>query len=101
MKEDIDSALIKPISWHGKNDENKSNGTESGVCRGTEKSTMLDGVHALLELIKANPGCRANELAKMMGKGLRTVKRYIAALVLLKQVEFRGAPKNGGYFFIS
>ena len=53
------------------------------------------------EKIKANSGLRTNELAKMLNKGVSTVERYIK---LLKQdgiVEFRGAPKTGGYYFIS
>ena len=69
-----------------------------GTANGTVNNEALGKIDVLLDLIKANPGCRANALAKMLGKGLRTVKRYLAALVLLKQIEFRGAPKNGGYY---
>lgn len=71
-----------------------------GTANGIVNSDALGKVSVLLDLIKNNPGCRANRLAKMLGKGLRTVKRYIAALVLLKQIEFRGAPKNGGYYIL-
>ena len=39
-------------------------------------------------------------LADLSGQGRRTAERYLGALVLLKQVEFRGAPKNGGYYAI-
>ncbi len=69
-----------------------------GTVNGTVNHGVLGGVSSLLDLVKSNPGCRANALAKMSGKGLRTVKRYLAALILLNQVEFRGAPKTGGYF---
>lgn len=86
----------KPISFrHG---ANVSDGTVNGTVSGTVNDGALVGVGALLKLIESNPGCRANALSEMSGKGLRTVKRYLAALTLLKQVEFRGAPKNGGYY---
>ena len=39
----------------------------------TVNSEALGKISILLDSIKANPGCRANALAKMMGKGLRTV----------------------------
>ena len=68
---------------------------------GTVNGGVFGGVNAVLELVRAHPGLRANALASLSGKGLRTVKRYLGALVLLKQVVFRGAPKNGGYYVVA
>ena len=74
----------------------------AGEGRGANASDggVFGGVNALLELVRENPGLRANALADLSGKGRRTVERYLGALVLLKQVEFRGAPRNGGYYAI-
>jgi len=52
----------------------------------------------ILEYIKNNPGCRANAIAEAVGTTTRTVERHIRALKERGEVEFRGAPKTGGYF---
>ena len=49
-------------------------------------------------MIRANPGKRANELATLIGKSVQTVERYVRSLRDEGEVEFRGAPKTGGYF---
>ena len=77
-----------------------SDDTVSGLRDGTVYNEALGRAGELLTVIKKHPGCRANKLAEIMGKGLRTVKRYLSALVLLDLIEFRGAPKNGGYFIV-
>jgi len=51
----------------------------------------------MIELIKSNNGMRANELAKIMEKGVSTIERYIKLLRTEGYIEFRGAPKTGGY----
>lgn len=57
-----------------------------------------EGVTALLGIVRANPGKRANALAPLVGKSVQTVERYVRALKDAGKIEFRGAPKNGGYF---
>ena len=49
------------------------------------------------EWISAHPGCKRMELIKAIGKSARTVDRALAELAANKIVEFRGAPKTGGY----
>lgn len=44
---------------------------------------------------------RENELALLIGKSIQTVERYVKALKRTGKIEFRGAPKNGGYYVIS
>lgn len=83
-----------------KEDIKMSDDTVSGLRDGTVYNEALGRAGELLTVIKKHPGCRANKLAEIMGKGLRTVKRYLSALVLLDLIEFRGAPKNGGYFIV-
>ena len=68
----------------------------AGEGRGANASDggVFGGVNALLELVRENPGLRANALADLSGKGRRTFERYLGALVLLKQVELGGAPES-------
>lgn len=55
------------------------------------------GVTELLELIAKNPGMRANELSKHIDIPLRTVQRWLKQLKEENKIEFKGAPKTGGY----
>lgn len=57
-----------------------------------------EGVKQLLEVIRSSPGKRANELATLIGKSIQTVERYVKTLRDAGEIEFRGAPKNGGYW---
>ena len=52
----------------------------------------------LLQILKNEPGLRVPELMKQMQKSRPTVERYLRQLREKELVEFRGAPKNGGYF---
>ena len=61
---------------------------------------VSEGVKMLLDVIREHPGKRANELATLIGKSVPSVERYVRALKDSGQVEFRGAPKNGGYWVL-
>ena len=52
-------------------------------------------VSKFIAIVRAKPGRRTEFYAKEMGKTRRTIKRYV---VLAKCIEFRGAPKTGGYY---
>jgi ATP-dependent DNA helicase RecG len=67
-----------------------------GVNEGVTKELMK-----LMGFIGSNGGMRVNELAKAMGKGESTIERYIKLLKTAGHVEFKGAPKNGGYHLIN
>ncbi len=51
----------------------------------------------LLEAIRQNPGVRAKHLAEALQMSQRTIERYLRQL-READVEFRGAPRNGGYY---
>lgn len=70
---------------------------DEGVNRGNDEG-VNEGVNVLLDVIRENPGKRANELAGLIGKSVQTVERYVKALKDAGRIEFRGAPKNGGYY---
>ena len=63
---------------------------------GPVNDPVNDGVRLVLNTIMAHPGIRRNAIAKLLGVSDATVKRRIK--LLGHEVEFRGAPKNGGYY---
>jgi ATP-dependent DNA helicase RecG len=54
----------------------------------------------LIELINNMPGLNAPALAVTLNKSLRTTQRYLKQLTSDHKIEFRGAPKIGGYYII-
>jgi ATP-dependent DNA helicase RecG len=55
------------------------------------------GVKGLLDYVQANPGQRAKEMAVLFAVTQRTIERWLKQLKAQGLVEFRGAPKTGGY----
>ncbi len=55
------------------------------------------GVNSVLEYIRKHPGCRSNAIAAALNISPRTVERYLKQLKI-NDIEFRGAPRNGGYY---
>ena len=56
------------------------------------------GVNSLLAHIEKHPGQKAAQIAESLGVAQRTAERWIQQLKNAKQIEFRGAPKTGGYW---
>ena len=52
----------------------------------------------VLDFILKHPSCRSNQIADALNIPLRTLQRELSRLKGDGQIEFRGAPKNGGYF---
>ncbi len=52
----------------------------------------------VLNLVRQHPGLNATEIAQELGKSIPTIKRYLSSLSKSDLIEFRGAPKTGGYF---
>lgn len=77
---------------------NRCVGKPDGGVNGGVSGGVNGGVNSLLEVIEKNPGLRANAIAQMVHIGLRTVERHLGTLVGNGKVEFRGAPKTGGYY---
>ena len=62
-------------------------GTQSGTQGDTQDDTQGDTLDAWIETqIKKNPKMTTEELAKLSGKGLRTIKRHLAKLPHIKYV---------------
>ena len=54
----------------------------------------------VLDFILRQPGSRANQISEALTIPLRTIQRELSNLKAAGKIEFRGAPKNGGYFAI-
>ena len=65
-----------------------------------EKNGGVNLEELLFEAIRNNSGLNAPTLAEMLQKSLRTVQRYLKLLSEKERIEFRGAPKNGGYHVV-
>lgn len=52
----------------------------------------------VLKLITNKEGLSASDIAKQIGKSWRTTMRYLDLLKKEEKIEFRGAPKTGGYY---
>lgn len=59
-----------------------------------------DSPNRLITLINTTPGMNAKQLAIAIGKGHSTDERYLKLLRENMLIEFRGAPKDGGYFVL-
>lgn len=57
-----------------------------------------EGVNALLAAIRTDPGHRLPFYADKLDTPAKTVEHWLQRLRDEKQVEFRGAPKTGGYY---
>ena len=65
---------------------------------GAVNGGVSGGVNPILDFITQYPGCRANAIAEKLNMPLRTVQRCISELKKENKIEFKGAPKSGGYF---
>ena len=52
----------------------------------------------IFELITNKEGLSASDIAKLIDRSWRTTMRYLNLLKKENKIEFRGAPKNGGYY---
>ena len=79
-------AQKQPVAHHG--------GVSGGVSGGVPP---LESAH-LLQLIQTQPGLKTAELVAQTGKPQRTIERWLKQLKKNGLIEFRGAPKTGGYY---
>lgn len=72
---------------------NAHQGTSAGAVNGAVSGAVTD----VLAFLKTMPGSRANAIAAALNLPLRSVQRYLEQLKREDKIEFRGAPRNGGY----
>lgn len=61
---------------------------------------LSGGVNSLLAYVESHPGQRAGEMAVAFNLTQRTIERWLKQLKEKGLIEFRGAPKTGGYYRI-
>lgn len=67
----------------------------------TENSGTVSGtVSGLLELIEQNPGRRKPFFEDILQVPARSLQRWLSQLQDDGKIEFRGAPKTGGYWMV-
>ena len=83
------------------NEPVNGNETVNEPVNETVKSAEDDFAEAVFKVIQAEPGIRRPDLMKRVNASRATVARAIVALQAEHRIEFRGAPKNGGYHVIA
>jgi ATP-dependent DNA helicase RecG len=99
---------ILELTYHGISHQNEGviEGANEGVSEGVKLNIegVNEGVKEELSLlyhqIAKHPGKKANELNEQINKSIATTERYIKLLKEHGLIEFKGAPKTGGYFLI-
>ncbi|MDD4210724.1 MAG: HTH domain-containing protein, partial [Bacteroidales bacterium] len=57
-------------------------------------------VNSIYKLIQSSPGINTTQLIKEINVSKRTIERWIKELRKRNIIEFKGAPKTGGYYII-
>ena len=73
-----------------------ANKTDGGVNGGVNGGAN-GGVNGLLSYIQLHPGQRSIEIVDALNTSLRTIERWLKQLKDEGKIEFKGAPKTGGY----
>lgn len=74
-----------------------SGAVNEGVSEGVSEG-VNEGPKNLLRLIAQQPGLRAPVLAQALNTSPKNVERWLRQLRQTGAIEFRGAPKTGGYY---
>ena len=69
-----------------------------GIMSDTVNDTVNEKEREVLNLLRQQGVLNATEIAQELKKSIPTVKRYLSTLSKLDLIEFRGAPKIGGYY---
>ena len=91
--EEMGNGYLVTLSYEAS--EGVSEGVSGGVSGG-----VSEGPNQLLMLITDTPGLRTTQISKLLNVPTKTLERWLKALRDENKVEFRGAPKTGGYFSI-
>jgi len=69
-----------------------------GEVNGEVKSKSGEVNGEVKSYIAEHPGCRRKDVLSVLSIAPRTLDRQLARLMERQEIEFRGAPKNGGYY---
>ena len=68
------------------------------ALRGHETGNAANPADAVFRCIQTNPGIRTGMIAEKLSVSRRTVERHLQKLKQAGKIDFRGAPRNGGYY---
>lgn len=68
------------------------------IINDTVNDTVNKKEQEVINLLKKEAGLNATEIALKLGKSIPTIKRYLSSLSKSNLIEFKGAPKTGGYY---
>jgi predicted HTH transcriptional regulator len=88
--------VVNPDLSSQKRKDDTVNVTVNDIVNDTVQSSGVTINDRLIEAVRKNPGQNADFHARQLGRTRRTVMRYLSKFSGL--VEFRGAPKTGGYY---
>lgn len=71
-------------------------GVNDGLIDGVSNGVKIE-IIKIVSIIKDNPGVNANAIAESLNKSKPTIERYLRTAKEVGIVEFKGAPKTGGY----
>ena len=83
--------ILEALQQHRDKDVGGVNG---GVNGGVKEMDIV------FDYIKKYPGLRVNALAEALALPKRTLERHLGKMKQDGKVEFRGAPKTGGYYIV-
>jgi len=69
-----------------------------GEVSGEVNGEVNSGCGEVKSYVAEHPGCRRREILLAVRLSARTLDRKLATLIAHKMIEFRGAPKTGGYY---
>lgn len=87
------------MTVYAKVPETIAGGVSGGVNVGVNVGANV-GANELLILIEENPGINVLEMKAYFKVTQRTVERWVKKLKDQGKIEFRGAPKTGGYWVV-
>lgn len=75
--------------------------TEKGMTDfGKPNEGVNEGVNQLLAIISKQPGLRTPVMADMLQTSPKNIERWLKQLKDTQRIEYRGAPKTGGYYIL-
>lgn len=89
----LQEEIFKTILWRKKTEDVVAVGVSGGVSGGVN-----GGVNDILVLIENHPGINVSALKSHLDIPQRTIERWINQLKKENKIEFKGAPKTGGYY---
>ncbi len=76
----------------------QNNYATNDIVNGIVNGIVNENEQAITILLRTKPGLNASEIAESISKSWRTTMRYLKSLNEKGLIEFRGAPKTGGYY---